>query len=417
MTGSTPSNTGPRARTHWFAMALAATAPLGCGPTTDADAPDDGPLEVAASDVRVLGTTPELAVVLDLEVLPDGRVWVINSAPPYFVGFDPDGTLIAAHGQEGGGPEEFRMPAGFVTGGLDGEAWTFDVRRHALIRVSAPDDAWRDVGLPRATLPPGTVQGGMDFMSPVVRTARLGSGVVVPHSTGTLQSGVFTLVESILKADLMRFDPATGTVDSILSLGTALDDPFVGFEAVAGGFPLWKRLWAVCGGDHLRVYDRVRNQLRGFDANGAELEPVALPPTGLEEVSAHDFARAVFLLRQAEATGGVGSRLSPEDSLRLINGMAAELSGEPSQLAAYLPAFVDFRCTEGGTMWLRPLDLDRGGLQGARAWLRVEPDGGTRRVTLPERFDPLRFTDDRVWGVLRDDFDVASVAWAPLPPT
>lgn len=415
MTGSTPSNTGPRARTYWIAMAVAATVPLGCGPTTDAGAPDDGPLEVAPSDVRVLGTTPDLAVVLDLEVLPDGRVWVMNSSPPYFVGFDPDGTLIAAHGREGGGPEEFRMPAGFVTGGLDGEAWTFDVRRHALIRVSAPDDAWRDVGLPREALPPGTVQG-MDLISPVVRTARLGSGAVVPHSTGTLQSGVFTLVESILKADLMRFDPATGTVDSILSLGAALDDPFVGFEAVAGGFPLWKRLWAVCGGDHLRVYDHVRNQLRGFDPTGVELEPVALPPTGLDEISARDFARAVFLLRQAEATGGVGNRLSSEDSLRLINGMAAELTGEPAQLAAYLPAFVDFRCTEGGTMWLRPLDLDRGGLQGARAWLRVEPDGGTRPVTLPERFDPLRFTDDRVWGVQRDAMDVASVAWAPLPP-
>jgi len=27
---------------------------------------------------------------------------------------------------------------------------------------------------------------------------------------------------------------------------------------------------------------------------------------------------------------------------------------------------------------------------------------------LPDRFDPHRFTSERIWGVLRDEFDVAS---------
>lgn len=36
---------------------------------------------------------------------------------------------------------------------------------------------------------------------------------------------------------------------------------------------------------------------------------------------------------------------------------------------------------------------------------------------LPERFDPYRFTGDRIWGVLRDELDVASVAWIETPGT
>jgi hypothetical protein len=66
-------------------------------------------------------------------------------------------------------------------------------------------------------------------------------------------------------------------------------------------------------------------------------------------------------------------------------------------------------------MWMHPFDVAAGGLTGGRSWLRVAPDGVLRMVTLPERFDPLRFTSDRVWGVQRDNLDVASIAWAPLP--
>lgn len=387
---------------------------VSCTPARDSDSPEVGPVYIESTAVHVVGTSDALAAVQDLEVLPDGRIWVLNSLPPFFVGFDPDGELIGVHGEVGGGPEEFRLPAGFVVGAPEGEAWVLDTRRHGLVRVSRPDEPWSEVRLPRTQLPPGTVQGGLDLMTPIVRTARLGDEIVLPHSTGTLESGVFSMVEAILKADLMRIDPATGVVELVLNIGGSLEDPFTGFTPTEGGFPLWKRLWAVCGG-HLRVYDRVRHQLRGFDREGRELEPIGLPPAGLAEVASQDFARVVFPLRQAEATGGVGGRLSSEDSLRLVSQMARDVKGTAAQLAAYLPPFVDFRCSPSGTMWLRPIDLDGGGLAGGREWLRVDPDGESRVIVLPPRFDAFRFSEDRVFGALRDDLDVPSVAWARLP--
>lgn len=398
-------------------LAAMTSAAASCAEPDAGVSNDSAPAEagrLTASEVVVLATSESLARVMDLEVLPDGRVWVMNSVPPYFVGFDTEGREIAAWGTEGGGPEEFRLPAGFVVGGLDDQAWVFDARRHALIRIAGPGAPWTEVSLPRETLPPGTVQGGMSLISPVVRTAHWNDRIVLPHSTGSLQSGVFAMVEGILKADLLGFDRASGEITPLLDLGSALDDPFSGFEATDGGFPLWRRLWGVCG-DRLRVYNRVRHQLRGFDPTGAEVAPIDLPGGAPTTVSPEEFARAVFPLRQAEATGGVEGVLEAADSARLVNQMAQGLQGSPEQLAAYMPTFVDFRCSPSGDMWLQPLDLDAGGLQGTSEWLRVGADGSPQTVGLPERFRPFRFLSDRVWGVLLDEFDVASIAWVGVP--
>jgi len=273
---------------------------------------------------------------------------------------------------------------------------------------------WLQIDLPRDEIPPGSVRGGMNIMNQTVRTARLGDELIIPWTTATLQDGLPSYHARLMLADLAALDPRTGAVRDVVSLRDVLDDPSAGFVATDGGFPLWYRLWAVCG-DHLRVHDRVRNQLRGFTASGEEIEPIDLPAVTLTEVTPREFARAVFPLRQAEVTGAVGTHLTRQDSLRVINEIAERLTGEPRQLAAYLPRYVDFRCSSDDVMWLQPIDLEAGGLEGSRTWLRITAGSGARSVTFPSRFDPIRFVAVRVWGVQRDELDVASIAWIDLP--
>ena len=379
--------------------------PDGAGPDT--------PVELDASAIEVLGATDSLAVVRDLEVLDDGSVWVLNEREPYFIGFGADGGLLGAHGRAGGGPGDFRMPSGFLTGGWRGGAWVFDFARHAMIRISEPDDL-AEIPLRLESLPPGSAQGGMNMLAPSVRTATLGREIVVPRSGGTMRDGPLQYRFSLLRADLVAVDPETGRVRTLVSLGEVLDDPSGDFIPSDGAFPLWYRLWAVCGGDLVRVYDRVRNQLRGFDGSGTEVEPIDLPPVPFTEVSARQFALAVFGMRQAEVTGAVGVRLTAEDSARVLDRMVGMVRGRPHELASYLPRYVDFRCGDDGTMWMQPLDLDLGGLRGGRPWLRIGPDGGVREVRLPARFDAFRFSASRVWGVYRDENDLPSVAFVWL---
>jgi hypothetical protein len=394
---------------------LAALHGSACAPDSgSAAAQNQRPLTLAASDVHVLGTSESIAQVQDLDILPDGSVWVLNSVEPFFIGFGPDGRVTATHGNAGGGPDEFGMPAGFVDGGFEDGIWVFDYRRNAFTRVSSPNGGASRFALPRDAVPPGSVVGGRDMLSQTVRTARLGSEIIVPRTRGSLSSGVASFRMAILGADLVAVDPNTGAARDVVALGDVLDDPTAGFVATDGGFPLWYRLWAVCGGNRIRAYDRARNQLRGFTGAGDEVDPIDLPPVRLTEVTPRQFARAVFGLRQAEVTGAVGPRLNAADSARILNQMIQGLKGDPAQLAAYLPRYVDFRCSEDGTVWMQAFDPEVGGLQGGPAWLRIEADASVQEVRLPERFDALRFTPSRIWGVQRDESDVASVAWIEI---
>ena len=155
--------------------------------------------------------------------------------------------------------------------------------------------------------------------------------------------------------------------------------------------------------------------MRAFTRDGTELAPTALPPVRVTEVTPRQFARGVFTFMLTEAAGEVGAEVSAADTARLLNEIVQGVEGDPGQLAAYLPRYVDFRCATDGTLWIQPYDVNVGALKGGPAWLRITSDGVTDEIQLPDRFDAQRFTPERIWGVQRDEFDVASVAWIAVP--
>jgi hypothetical protein len=399
------------------AAAVALASLLGCERAPGTSADDVGAsTALDASDIHLFGTSRSIAVVRDLEVLPDGRVWIINSVEPFFVGFNPAGDVIDEYGSSGGGPEEFGRPLGFVAGGIDGEAWVFDGVRHSLVEVSRREKPWSETRLPTDVVPRGSVIGGRDLTDNRVRLARLDHEVLLPRASASMDDGVFSFWLAVWGADLLAVDVSADSVRRLISLREVLGDPTVGLDRdVDLPFPLWFRLWTVCG-DRVRVYDRPGNRVRAFASDGSELEPTALPPVTLERVTQRQFARAVLGLLMAERLGRTGGDVSAEDSARLLNEAVAEARGKPEQLALYLPRYTDLRCADDGTLWLRPLDIDVGGLKGGPVWIRITPEGDTQEIRLPDRFDAFRFTTDRVWGVRRDEFDVASVAWIAVPP-
>lgn len=393
-------------------LALGACAACGGNPESATDAPD-APRVFESADVEVLGTSESLAFVLDLEVLPDGRVWVLNSMEPFFVGFAPDGTVLAEHGVEGGGPEEVLRAVSFVTGGIDGDAWALDTGRHAFIRVSRPDAPWTRIALPEDSVPPASLIGLRDVTFVRVRTARLGGEVIVPRTSVSGGSGMLSMWRSIWGADLLAIDPATGSARTVVRLGEALGDPtpHMPTDLEFPPIPVWYRIWTVCPGSEIRVHDRLRNQIRGFTAAGAELPPIALPEPDLTFVTAEQFARATLEAAAVEAAGSIGLDPPRIDTARLLPALSQRIQGDAAELAALLPRYVDLHCAEDGALWIRPFDIEVGGLRGGPGWLRITPDGRIREVRLPPRFDPLRFTSGRIWGVQRDTLDVPSVAW------
>ena len=149
--------------------------------------------------------------------------------------------------------------------------------------------------------------------------------------------------------------------------------------------------------------------------DGDELEAMTLPPVRVHEVTPDQFARALFDLYSAEVTGGVRRRLSAGDSSSLIRRVAQEWNRQPAELAAILPRYVDLRCAADGTVWMRPFDPEAGGLRGGLVWIRIRPDTEAQEISFPSGFDPFRFTPARIWGVQRDELDVATIAWVAVP--
>ena len=410
-------------RLRWSTLLLSGVFGA-CAPTAN-DSADHAAVSVSqtvtltAGDVQILGSSESIATVLDLTLLPDGRVWVLNSGEPFFVGFGRDGQIIDQHGMRGGGPREFQSPAGFVAGDIDGEAWVLDTRRHSLIRVSQPQSPWLEVQLPRDSLPPGSLVGGMGWMNPRVRAARLGDEIVMARSFGSIRIGMFAFWETVWGADLFAVRPETGSVARVLGLRDVLGDPSGELERSGDfpPFPLWFRLWGVCSGGEVRFHDRLRNEIRGYSRDGGELPSMPLPPPAFTEASEDEFARGVFGLLLAERLGEVGGRVTAADSTRLMNEMRAEMQGDTDLYGRFLPRYVDFRCGDDGAVWIQPIDLEKMDLQGGRTWLHVSSGGLSKTVEMPDRFDPLRFVGGQIWGVQRDEFGLASIGWIDLTAT
>lgn len=392
-------------------LGAAALVAAACG--GDAPAPDDGaPRVFGDADVRDFASSDALAHVVDMEVLPDGRIWLFNSAPPFFVGFGPDGTLLAQHGTPGEGAREFRRPVGLVDGGLHGEAWAVDEIRHALIRVSRPDSAWAEIALPADSLPPASLMGGDDRSFTWVRAARLEGAVVLPRTTLGGDGSFPGMWRSMWGGDLVAVDSVGSSARTVVSLREVLGDP--GVDADYGmelpPMPMWFRLWTVCGGE-IRVVDRLRNQVRRFDGGGVEMPADTLPEPPFTEVSDDEFARAMLEVAAFEAAGAIELEPPAVDTATLLPAIYPRIRGDGAELAEVLPRYTALHCGDDGALWIRRFDRDSGGLRGGPTWLRIDPSGALREVRFPERFDPYEFTGDRIWGIRRDALDVPSVAW------
>lgn len=391
----------------------------GCGPT-DAPPPDPSATgAVALTDVTLLAHTTSLAEVRDIAVLESGEVWAMNSIAPLFIGFGADGQVTAEFGAYGGGPTEFSAPTTFVTNHIDGAPWVFDAERHTLIEIVDAETGRGEHLLPRdGPIPPTNLFGGREVIGAGLRSARLGNEIVFASNVPRMAGGMVSFWRSIWSADLLGFDLGSGSVRPILSLAETLGNPDEHF-ALPGDFPpfpFWFRLWTVCSGDEIRVYDRIGNRVRRFARDGAERPADTLPSIVPHEVTKARMARVGFGLGMLQAGAELTSRASPEDSARVLTLLSGQIDGTPAELDTLLPRYVDMHCGADGTVWLRRFDVERGDLRGGLEWVRILEGGAVLRYTFPERFDAYRFLPDRVLGVQRDAFDVPTVAWLAVPP-
>ena len=207
----------------------------------------------------------------------------------------------------------------------------------------------------------------------------------------------------------------------VLSSGDFLGDPTVRYGDKEEFHVLPVPLWASCPDGSMVLYDPLANAVRRPADGGGETGSHALPPERLLKVTL-ERAFAVIYRPTIAAMGrpdGPQTEGLPSDSADLFEAFKREVAAEGGiSDTDLLPEYKQLACGgSGGSLWLQIFDVEsRGRSMGdGPEWLRIGPDGAMRRIVFPESFSPLRFTDDRIWGSHRGEFDVESVAWIALP--
>jgi hypothetical protein len=396
----------PRRRTPLLATLLALSA---C--SSDADSGSDGgPLhEIPDDAVQVVASSESLTLVRDLEIAGDGTIWVLDEHPPYFVGFDPEGEVVAEFGVRGDGPLEFSHPVSLVvTTGETAGVWSYDRIRHAFIRLAAPNGASNQpegtsIPLPRDVVSPGGFlygTGGVPSMHPWMDAS--GGSVFAAHPAGAGSRG-----SSFWSARVVEIPLETGTPVERWDMADYLPDPAGLYPGANEFLPI--PLWATCPGGEGWMYDPAAHQLRSLDTDRTH----DLHPARTVAFTTERLIDMILPMIQAEVPS---SERPPDDELREM--LTLEVEQMSDEFAQVFPEYFQLLCAPDGTLWLQQYHWSEGHEGAGHLWERIPPDHTgdlPERVLFPDGFQPFRIILDRAWGIVRDDFDVPAVAWVPLP--
>ncbi len=350
---------------------------------------------VTSDSVHALPTSEALVRVLDLWPGRADSVWVLNAMEPFVLVISAsDGRVLSADGRRGAGPQEFSEPTALFADSA-GRVWIYDRRTNAL----TAGDLRERVALPADTLLTGRLLSQEDVGTVTGRTwihHSAGRFFVARSRTGSRAGPALTLWQS----DLVSFVPQ-GEVRVALPVATLLGAPAERFGAVReyGPYPLWTQ----CRDGTFELYDPNRNAVRRFDAAGGGLGERALPPErAIAITEAGLFAMLVPAMLQQGA-----------DTAAMRRQMAANWPEFSRGVARVFPEYGDLRCGEDGGVWLQRFD-PRAGMGRGVSWLRLEADGALA-VDFPPDFRPIHFAKEQIWGIIRDEVDVESIAWIRTP--
>jgi hypothetical protein len=382
-------------RIGWSFTAIACLYPLTAGAQQ---------LWTAAQDLLIDGRREVLVAVGDIVVGPRGTLWVKQAQDRAIVVYDSAGQKLHVVGRRGSGPGEFQT---VTTVGLSGDqVWAFD---KTLGRVSFFE---RDGSIARTDrLPTETSIDLSDIGARPAMALTQGVGYLVRRvgdstvaiSTGVLdaQGGNRSIYASVSRAGgkarviasmpVARFTPPIvllpPTADGRTLVGRLLPKyfqfPVYAFSA-SGDF--------VSFGD-ADVFGEAKSYATVMSASGDTLYSVSVPAFGIPLRSSE---------RDSAFEAAMRAQRRPEDRAAIAAVPRPTVVPPLRQLLV---------ASDGGLM----LVFNTDGTD--RDILTFDRTGRVRiRSRLPAAFVPLRFENDRIWGVIRDHDDVESIVRFSLRP-
>lgn len=333
---------------------------------------------------------------LDVRVPADGsRVYVLDAEASEATIRTPDGSLIRRVGRKGEGPGEFSSPGRLVF--FDDGFYIKDDRR--ITRFTLDGELVGTDAFPR----------GVNH-----RNAGVQYWAMFSDRSFMALSAIDLMDESLnfYRADhvaLLRVLPDGGSWRSETLATLSFEHYFSSVPVDGDTYPLPQRWLAP---DHFQpdpgnsslVLSRTQTELPGvvdfveLSTEGDTLwtRRIQLPPIPLSEDS---IAAAVDEVATVIAQSTGNGTPSPQLKRGIRDSWITP---------EYWPALRQIRLMSNGEIWFRPPGHDD-----RRIWYAVrkrEEEGAIRRVFAPEWFVPSDVNDTHVWGIRRDELDVAYVA-------
>ena len=168
-------------------------------------------------------------------------------------------------------------------------------------------------------------------------------------------------------------------------------------------------IWTSCPDGSFGLYDPTRNALRRFTASGAVSGVYELPSERRVRIDPDRIFDTVY-------PGILRNRLMVDAPERdeLYELVKRDYESRAEEFADVFPEYVHLDCSRGGVLWAQAFDTTSGQMGRGPTWWRVDAEGRGGEVEFPSTFRPLRFAEDRIWGIHTAEFDVEYVAWTEL---
>ncbi len=323
-----------------------------------------------------------------IAVSSSGDIFVSDRQASEVRVFSRSGTYLRTIGEPGSGPGQFAPSA-------------MEIMMSAGDTLIVPDVSNRRIS---RFLPDGTFAGSAVIGPAVGQPMRFNWNPASHHMAVQVRPIGSESRPVTSTTDAIRLVETSGTMTD-----TLLDLPSGGlFQETGLRFFTPEPMWDI--GDSLTVLSAINSEYRILlhDRNGA-LRRVITRPFKLRAIGDRDIrALFVYLDRRWLDAGVPPERLPRNHSL--------------VGFADFFPAFYTFQTGYRGTLWVQPVqspaDLSDDEIEGynfledfgASGWDVFDAEGKYLGVvTMPHRFQPRLFLEDRIYGVWRDELDVQYV--------
>ena len=313
----------------------------------------------------------------------DGRIGVVDSGSRQIRIFREDGTHLRSYGQQGGGPDEFEMPA---LAGTVGDTLIIVDRAHHRITLIHPDEGF--VGLARVSdevggflNPAGSFADGQAVYGGAFDMRKIGE-----LKNGMNRAGTFyrsSALDGSLSTDFGDKKGAEFFIKDLEAEGPDSRPALTPFARV----PV-----ASVSPSYLFFSSQDRYEIEVFDPSGHLVRLIRLAQESIPVTPADGSKHIENVVEQ------VGS---PDQEA----GIRAQLGSLP--LPEFFPPHGSLLADELDYLWVEDFQLP--GAEN-RTWNIFDPLGSlVSRITLPERFNPTEIGADYLLGLGWDEMNVEYV--------